>query len=249
MSQDSEPRFDRALADYRVASQAHSARINRLRNRVRASVEEEESVRQALRQLPPASRSSVSRVRQRVAGGARPGPRWPVPRLMVGAAAAAAALFLFVSSEDTEETAALAEVLAPSPPASDPRVPPTDVNTQREPGTDAPAPPIVSPPAGARAQAVVATGRLSPARVREQIAELEPRLSDCVNARSEPLSVSVSCDRFGRPARIAFVPPPSEPTRACLEQALRSVEFEVRVGTTAGVDEGRSGEVRFRLGR
>ncbi len=249
-------RLDRAFEDLRDGTQASRARINRVRNRVNASIRAEEEATELLKSLPAAERDAVERLRRRLhAGGPVRPPIWP--RFVVGglavAAAAALAFFLLKGGEPGAPSSAVPPMATKTPPPPPTRIAPPPPSVAPPPDTPPPKTPKIEVPPPARVARVhdlrVEGGTLA-AKSRADLAKTASQLADCPGF-SESMAFAIDADRFGNFTALrvtkgeqnaAFI--------ACGDGHLRGKQFDIDFSTTASADPSElKSTIRFELRR
>jgi hypothetical protein len=273
MASKSRPTYANALESYRAASAARSARVNRVRNRVREALETEAQLRRSLRALPDADPARLARVRARlwahVQRGGKPSraprhaPYWTPVAAAAALVLAVAAVFgsdPFRSARDRAQVEAVAQSGDPAP-----RV---DRMGAGGPKSVRPAPPEV--PQGAQALSPRRTGsRMTVKRVRASgtvsleaaMAHLEhaqAQLAACWAAHPDgpgALEFRVDVDRFGRLRQVedggverSGADAREAQLRNCVHDVLAARRLPTRAGVTAAPgDDSVGGRLSFRL--
>lgn len=272
MASKSRPTYANALESYRAASAGRSARVNRVRNRVREAMETEAQLRRSLRALPDADPARLARVRARlwahVQRGAKPSraprhSRWWTPVAAAAALVLAVAVVFgsdpFRSARDRAQVEAVAQVGDPSP-----RV---DRIGSGGPESVPPAPPRV--PRGSEAlsprrngsrmtvEGVRASGTVSLEAAMAHLERAQAQLAACWAAHPDgprALEFRVDVDRFGRIRQVedgaerSGADAREAQLRNCVHDVLAARRLPTRAGVTAAPgDDSAGGRLSFRL--
>lgn len=247
-------RLERAFEDLRDGTQASRARINRVRNRVNASIRAEEEATELLKSLPAAERDAVERLRRRLhAGGPVRPPVWP--RFVVGglavAAAAALAFFLLRGGEPGAPALVVPPIAIKTPPPPPTKIAPPPPPVAPPPNTPPPKTPKIEVPARvARVRDLRVEGGTLASKSQSDLAQTASKLADCPGF-SESMAFAIDADRFGNFTALRVTKgEPSAAFIACGDGHLRGKQFDIDFSTTASADPSElKSTIRFELRR